>query len=115
MTMLFNVDNHRNLIQAEIDSAHESMAAYGMYYTVVVEGKLAKARRDNAGLNIIGSYAAGAETFEVFPNEAAANELVNWHQFHGQFAKVVRVDSVLSRYISHLRAAVSALGGAIDL
>lgn len=115
MTTLFNIQNHINLLQAEIDATQESMAAYGMYCTVVVEGKLAKVRRDSTGLNIIGSYAAGAETFEVFPNEAAANELVKWHQFHGQFAKVVRVDSVLSRYISHLRAAVSALGGAIDL
>lgn len=114
MTMLFNVQNHRNLLQAEIDAAHESMDAYGLYCTVVVDGKLVKARRDSNG-TIIGSYTAGAETFEVFTNDAAAAELVKWHQSHGQFAKAVRVDSVLSRYISHLRAAVSALGGAIDL
>lgn len=115
MTTLFNIENHRSLLNTEIEIAEESAKAYGNYFTVIVDGKLAKARRNDVG-EIVGSYTASAEVFEVFANEAAAMEMVRWHEAYGlKEAKVVRIDKILERYISSLRTAMFVLRNAIEL
>ena len=113
--ILFNIQNHINAINAEIQLAEENLSAYGNYYTVVVNGALAVGRRDGNNGTIIGSITTGAEHFEVFTSDYAAKVVATSETERGQDARVVQIDRVLGRYISHLRASVSALEGAIHL